>query len=124
MHCRPALPGTALTLVGGGPRASPSWTSHVKFIPGKETGSCSTRFRACTVLAERGSDGGSPPGGGDGKLGTWKGYLFNRYLSHTCLGHSAIFTRLVEVVSLERNSICRSLKCEHAENLKVWYYNL
>lgn len=40
-----------------------------------------------------------------------KDHAFNRCLSHTCLGHGAIFTRLVEEASLEkRNGICRSLE--------------
>lgn len=42
------------------------------------------------------SDGGRLPGGGDTTLEFEKCYSFNKYLSYTYLGHSDVFTRLME----------------------------
>ena len=54
----------------------------------------------------------SIPGGGDGKLEFEKSYSFYKYLSHTYLGYSTVFTRLMEEASLDkRNQMCRSLEC-------------
>ena len=49
------------------------------------------RARCCP-----GNDDGRLPGGGDSKLEFEKSYSFSKYLSHTYLGPSAIFTRLME----------------------------
>lgn len=48
------------------------------------------------------SGGGRLPGGGDSKLQFKKSYSFNKYLSHTYLGHSDVFTRLMEEASLNK----------------------
>lgn len=87
--------------------------SHGKAILRRESGGCSTGD-LCKVPPWRG-DSGRLPGGCSSQLEFDKSCSFNEYLSHAHLGHSAVFTRLMEVASwIQGNNICRSWESEHA----------
>lgn len=77
-----------------------SRVSHRKAVLRRESGGRSTGGPGKVLSWRRGS--GRRPGGCGSQLEFDKSYSFNKYLSHTYLGYSTVFTRLMEVAGLDK----------------------